>query len=177
MPASSDASVSAREPPSTLHPAQPHPPPRAHRRHPRYYRAYKDNRDSNGHGTHVTGTLAGMPVGATLADAGSASYVGMVPDAKLAFIGGWGGAGGEFQGAPPACNPGSARKQPRRAALTQDVHPPCDAPLRPCPLPDLGADGSDSIETPSDIVEGYFKYTASVDAWIHSGTCRPVCTC
>ncbi|PSC76615.1 Serine protease ABC transporter B family tagA isoform A [Micractinium conductrix] len=85
----------------------------------RYYRAYKDNRDSNGHGTHVTGTLAGMPVGATLADAGSASYVGMVPDAKLAFI-------------------------------------------------DLGADGSDSIETPSDIVEGYFKYTASVDAWIHS---------
>ena len=54
----------------------------------RYYRAYGDTQDSNGHGTHVVGTLVGLPYGHTLANENSGGYVGMAPDAKVAFIGG-----------------------------------------------------------------------------------------
>ena len=54
----------------------------------RYYRAYGDTQDSNGHGTHVVGTLVGLPYGHTLATENSGGYVGMAPDAKVAFIGG-----------------------------------------------------------------------------------------
>lgn len=56
-----------------------------------YYRAYADTEDSNGHGTHVSGTLVGMPYGTSLDSKPSGGYVGMAPDAKIAFIGGcWG---------------------------------------------------------------------------------------
>lgn len=51
----------------------------------RLYRAFADFRDDNGHGTHTSGTLAGMPYGNTVAEA-SAVNIGMAPDAKLAFI-------------------------------------------------------------------------------------------
>jgi subtilisin family serine protease len=52
----------------------------------RYYRAYADTEDSNGHGTHVSGTLVGMPYGTTLESKPSGGNVGMAPDAKIAFI-------------------------------------------------------------------------------------------
>jgi subtilisin family serine protease len=52
----------------------------------RLYRAYADFSDSNGHGTHTSGTLAGIPLTMGLGAAGGAN-VGMAPDAKLAFIG------------------------------------------------------------------------------------------
>lgn len=52
----------------------------------RLYRALSDFSDANGHGTHTSGTLAGMPYGATLDDVANVN-VGMAPDAKLAFLG------------------------------------------------------------------------------------------
>lgn len=55
-----------------------------------YYRAYADTEDSNGHGTHVSGTLVGMPYGTSLEAKPAGGYVGMAPDAKIAFIGEWG---------------------------------------------------------------------------------------
>ena len=42
--------------------------------------------DNNGHGSHVAGTLAGMPYGKELTET-VANYAGMAPDAKLAIIG------------------------------------------------------------------------------------------
>ncbi len=51
----------------------------------RLYRAFQDFEDSNGHGTHTSGTLAGMPYGNSVAEA-SRVNIGMAPDAKLAFI-------------------------------------------------------------------------------------------
>ncbi len=53
----------------------------------RYLRAYGDSEDSNGHGTHVVGTLVGLPEGTTLEAEAPDGYVGMAPDAKVAFIG------------------------------------------------------------------------------------------
>jgi len=52
----------------------------------RLYRAFRDFADSNGHGTHTAGSLAGMPYDTTLAEE-SGAYIGMAPDAKIAFIG------------------------------------------------------------------------------------------
>ena len=66
----------------------------------RYYRAYGDMSDYNGHGTHTMGTLLGSMTGGLNYTASSSSssaygsndpattaqYVGMAPDAKLAFI-------------------------------------------------------------------------------------------
>ncbi len=51
----------------------------------RLYRAFADFLDGNGHGTHTSGTLAGMPYGNSVAEA-SRVNIGMAPDAKLAFI-------------------------------------------------------------------------------------------
>eukprot|EP00887_Chlorella_sp_A99_P001740 scaffold19.g1740.t1 len=51
----------------------------------RYYRALGDTSDSNGHGTHVCGTLAGRPFDASVSS-DTTDYLGMAPDAKLAFI-------------------------------------------------------------------------------------------
>lgn len=86
----------------------------------RYYRAYADMQDDNGHGTHVSGTAAGMPYGVTLAGDTAKSYIGMAPDAKIAFA--------DF----------SSR-----------------------------TDG-ETIKTPADLSNGYFKYTSAVGAHIHS---------
>jgi subtilisin family serine protease len=52
----------------------------------RLYRAFADFLDANGHGTHTSGTLAGIPEGSALGDDGAAEQVGMAPGAKIAFI-------------------------------------------------------------------------------------------
>ncbi|KAL6772119.1 hypothetical protein ACKKBG_A28990 [Auxenochlorella protothecoides x Auxenochlorella symbiontica] len=52
----------------------------------RYYRAFGDFADANGHGTHVMGTLLGSTTGASVSRSTDAAYIGMAPDAKLAFI-------------------------------------------------------------------------------------------
>lgn len=51
----------------------------------RYYKAFGDTIDHNGHGTHTANTLVGMPYGQGL-DGPNAEYVGMAPDAKIAFL-------------------------------------------------------------------------------------------
>lgn len=51
----------------------------------RLYRAFADFQDDNGHGTHTSGTLAGMPYGNSVAEASDVN-IGMAPEAKLAFI-------------------------------------------------------------------------------------------
>jgi hypothetical protein len=61
--------------------------PRVFNPAPRYLRAFGDSEDSNGHGTHVVGTLVGLPEGTTLEAEAPDGYVGMAPDAKVAFIG------------------------------------------------------------------------------------------
>ena len=50
--------------------------------------------DTNGHGTHVVGTLVARPYNASVST-DTSDYIGMAPDAKVAFIGegqpgGWG---------------------------------------------------------------------------------------
>lgn len=51
----------------------------------RLYRAYGDFGDHNGHGSHTTGTLAGSPYNQPL-DGSAAEYIGMAPNAKVAFL-------------------------------------------------------------------------------------------
>ena len=51
----------------------------------RLYRAFADFVDDNGHGTHVSGTAVGMPYGVTVAGDTQKAYIGMAPDAKIAF--------------------------------------------------------------------------------------------
>lgn len=52
----------------------------------RHYAGYMgDLVDIDGHGTHVAGTILGMPVGKTLGQVAQ-SNVGIAPDAKISFM-------------------------------------------------------------------------------------------
>lgn len=118
----------------------------------RLYRAFADFSDANGHGTHTAGTLAGIPYGTTLADDDQV-YVGMAPDAKLAFIGERWAAGNA-----PFCN----------YMLTRYMHLNATShSALPCADLSSASDG-DSILTPYDLMNDYFKYTSDVGAGVHS---------
>ena len=49
------------------------------------YHGFADFRDGNGHGTHTSGTLAGIPYSQSLENSGNTD-IGMAPGAKIAFI-------------------------------------------------------------------------------------------
>lgn len=129
----------------------------------------------------MVGTLLGMPDGYSLSDvdsvpSGAGGYIGMAPDAKVAFIGARGGCGGvqavAVGQAAVACRstghsiPGAACSQPcNRIAPAH--------PLTPSPPTtnntDLGDSTGDIIFTPSDLANSYFPYTYDVGAYVHSG--------